>query len=141
MDPAHSDVPPEVIAALRAVCLDLPEAYEEAAWVGTRWRIRKRTFAHVLMIDAGWPPAYARATGENGPVVVMMFRSAGPELELLRSMGDPFFAPVWRGDEVGLVLDEDADWSDVAELVAESYRILAPKKLAALVPGLPGPDE
>jgi hypothetical protein len=93
------------------------------------------------MIDAGWPPAYARATGEHGPLVVMTFRSGGPELEALRGMGRPFFAPVWRGNEVGLVLDGDADWGEVGELVAESYRILAPKKLAALVPAPPDPDE
>jgi hypothetical protein len=53
----HPDVPPETVAKLRSVCIGLPEAYEEEAWVGTRWRIRKRTFAHVLMADSGWPPA------------------------------------------------------------------------------------
>ena len=58
------DVPTEILDAVRAVCLALPDAYEEAAWVGTRWRIRGKTFAHVLTIDAGWPPAYARAVRE-----------------------------------------------------------------------------
>jgi hypothetical protein len=64
------DVPPEIVARLRAVCLGLPEAYEEQAWVGTRWRVRTRTFAHVLTVDAGWPPAYARAAATDGPVTV-----------------------------------------------------------------------
>ena len=130
---AHA-VPAEHVAALRSVCLELPEAYEEPAWVGTRWRIRKRTFAHVLVIDSGWPPAYARAAGRDGPASVMTFRSQEPELEALRSMGDPFFAPMWRGDEVGLVLEEASDWDDIAELVTESYRVLAPKHLAVRVP-------
>jgi hypothetical protein len=31
----------------------LPEVCEEQAWVGTRWRIRKEAFAHVLMIADG----------------------------------------------------------------------------------------
>ena len=130
---AHA-VPAGHVAALRSVCLALPEAYEEAAWVGTRWRIRKRTFAHVLVIDSGWPPAYARAAGRDGPTSVMTFRSQAPELEALRSMGDPFFAPMWRSDEVGLVLEEASDWDDIAELVTESYRVLAPKHLSARVP-------
>ena len=69
--PENSGVPLEIVAELRSVCLGLPEAYEEPAWVGTRWRIRKRTFAHVLTVDSGWPPAYARAAASNGPIIVM----------------------------------------------------------------------
>jgi hypothetical protein len=41
----RADVSPHVVDALRTICLALPEAHEEAAWVGTRWRIRTRTFA------------------------------------------------------------------------------------------------
>lgn len=125
----HTDVPPEIVAKLRAVCLALPEAYEEEAWVGTRWRIRKRTFAHVLAVDAGWPPAYARAAATNGPAILLMFRSSGAELGTLRAVGQPFFAPVWRADEVGMVLDGRVDWQEVAELLTESYSVLAPRGL------------
>ena len=56
----RSDVPLEIVAELRALHLGLPEVVEEQAWVGTRWRIRNKTFAHVLRIDSGWPPAYFR---------------------------------------------------------------------------------
>jgi hypothetical protein len=46
-----------MLAALRAVCLGLPEAQEQDAWVGTSWRIRNSTFAHVLAIaDGDRPP-------------------------------------------------------------------------------------
>jgi hypothetical protein len=130
---AHAEVPVEVVAAVRAVSLPLPEAYEEQAWVGTRWRIRKRTFAHVLEVDAGWPPAYARAAATNGPATVLMFRSSGPELHSLREAGSPFFAPVWRADEVGMVLGTGVDWDEVAELLTESYALLAPRTLLGLV--------
>jgi hypothetical protein len=64
----HPEVPREIVARLRSICLDLPEASEEPAWVGTRWSVRKNNFAHVLMIDAGWPPAYAKAAGASGPI-------------------------------------------------------------------------
>ncbi len=129
----HADVPPELLAELRSVCLGLPEAYEEQAWVGTRWRIRTRTFAHVLVVDSGWPPAYARAAATNGPATLLTFRSSGPELDALRRAGHPYFAPVWRKDEVGMVLDPPIDWDEVAELLETAYRITAPKRLVRLL--------
>jgi hypothetical protein len=67
----HAGAPAPILATLRSMCLGLPEAHEELAWVGTRWCVRKRNFAHVLPIDAGWPPAYARAAGSDGPVTVL----------------------------------------------------------------------
>jgi predicted DNA-binding protein (MmcQ/YjbR family) len=118
----YADVPPEVVAGLQAACARLPDAYEEPAWAGTRWRIRKRTFAQVLTIDSG-----------SGPATVMTFRSSPPELDVLRSSGHPFFRPGWGTNTVGMVLGDDADWDEVAELVTESYCILAPKMLAQQV--------
>ena len=56
----HTEVTPEIVERLRTVCLGLPDTYEEQAWVGTRWCIRKQTFAHVVVIDNGWPPVYAK---------------------------------------------------------------------------------
>jgi hypothetical protein len=130
---AHPEVPPEIVTKLQLVCLDLPEAYEEAAWVGTRWLVRKKTFAHVLMIAAGWPAAYAKAAGANGPLCVLTFRADSPALESPRFAHAPFFRPVWFPDIVGLALDPATDWYEVGALLTRSYCILAPKKLAALV--------
>jgi YjbR len=120
--PEYADVAPEVIAELRSVCLGLPATTEQQAWAGRRWCIRNRSFAHVLSIDS-----------PDGPITVLTFRSSGPELEVLRRMGHPFFRPGWGSNVVGMVLDDDVDWTEVAELLTESYCILAPKKLAALV--------
>jgi hypothetical protein len=133
-EPDRAGVSAAVLAELRRVCLALPEVYEEDAWVGVRWRVRKQTFAHVLSIDAGWPPAYAREAGTDGPAVVLMFRSSGPELDALRNAHHPFFAPRWRSDEVGLQLGDPVDWDEVAELVTESYCVRAPRDLATRVP-------
>ena len=77
---ADHDIDPGLLERLRAVCLGLPEAYEEEAWVGVRWCVRSRNFAHVVRIDGGWPPAYARAAGSDGPVTVLTFRTPEPEL-------------------------------------------------------------
>ena len=106
---------------------------EEDAWVGTRWRIRTKTFAHVVAIDGGRPDAYAAAAGTPGPATVLTFRAAGDELEVLSAMGPPFFKPVWFRDIVGLIVTPDVDWDEVAELVTESYRAWPPKQLAAMV--------
>lgn len=131
--PDRAEVAPEVVAALRSICLDLPEVREEDAWVGTRWRVRAKTFAHVLAIADGWPPAYARAASTDGPATVLTFRSRGPELEALGEVGPPFFRPVWHPEVVGMVLAADIDWDEVAELLTESYCTLAPPRLAAQV--------
>ena len=127
------DVAPEVVDRLRSVCLALPEAYEESAWVGTRWRIRKKTFAHVLTIDAGRPPGYARAAATDGPVTVLTFESSGPELAALSEAGHPFFKPPWRPTVIGMVLRARVDWDEVGELLTESYCVHAPKKLVESV--------
>ena len=98
-----ADVPPEILERLRSVCLGLPETHEEQAWVGVRRRIRTRTFAHVLTVDEGRPPAYARAAGPDGPITVMTFRSAGPELEVLTE-SYRVLAPQATGGPVGPVV-------------------------------------
>jgi hypothetical protein len=117
------DVPPEVEDRLRLICLALPDAYEESAWVGTRWMVRKKTFAHVLAVEFGDAPRQ----------VVLSFRSEGEELEMLRHAGPPFVMLGWGRDAVGLVIDAATDWDEVGELVVESYCVLAPKKLVELV--------
>jgi YjbR len=116
------DVPEDIEVRLRERCLALPEAYEERAWVGTRWLVRKRTFAHVLGVEL-----------DTGPLVVLAFRSAGEELEALRHTGHPFTVLGWGRDAVGMVLDAATDWDEVREVVTDSYCLLAPKKLAVLV--------
>lgn len=117
------DVPEDVEERLRRLCLTLPDAYEEQAWVGTRWMVRKKTFAHVLAFEIGAGPRH----------VVLAFRSSGDELEVLRRAGHPFLVLGWGRDAMGVVLDADTDWDEVRELVTESFCVMAPEKLAALV--------
>lgn len=123
------DVPEEVRTHLRHRCLALPDAYEESAWAGTRWCVRKRTFAHVLGIEHD----------DRDPQVILSFRAAGEDLEMLSHAGHPFFALGWGRNALGMVLDSDTDWDEVGELVTESFCVLAPQKLIALV-DRPGED-
>ncbi|HEY9557359.1 MAG TPA: MmcQ/YjbR family DNA-binding protein [Acidimicrobiales bacterium] len=131
----YSDVAPEVVERLRPICLALPEAHEERSWTGVRWRIRQRTFAHVICVEPDAPPALARAGGRpDQAVTVVTFRSTGEELHALCNAGHPYFHAGWGRDVVGIVLDAATDWGEVTELLTDSYCLLAPKKLAARVP-------
>ena len=118
-----------MVARLAATALALPEAYEEDAWTGVRWRIRAKTFAHVLVAQDGYTSAYRDVTGIAEPTTVLTFRSAGDELLALVHAGPPFYRPPWSPTVVGMVLDDDTDWDEVSELVTESYRFCAPQKL------------
>jgi hypothetical protein len=118
----YSDVPEGVVAALRTICMALPEVHEEQSWAGRRWCIRKRNFGHVLTVE-----------GPHGPTTTLTFRSEPPELDALHRAGHPFFKPGWGSNVVGMVLDDATDWEEVAELLTESYCVLAPKKLAAMI--------
>ena len=109
------DVPPEILDRLRPICLGLPETYEQLAWIGVRWRIRQRTFAHV----------YSRED-----VCMMTFRAPGDELRALVASGPPFEKADWGTDVVRMTLEGDIDWDEVAELITDSYRVMAPKKLS-----------
>ena len=102
--------------------------------MGTRFMVRKQNFAHVLKVDDGWPPAYARAAGSAGPLMVLTFRASDLFYDGLRGAGPRFFQAVWGtrwGTKVaGLVLDDQLDWNQVEALLLESYRLLAPTQLA-----------
>ena len=117
----YLDVPEAIVTNLRVACAHLPEAYEEQAFAGVRWRIRGRTLAHVVT-----------ALHDAAPVTHVTFHASGEELDALPAMGDPFFRG-WGPGLVAMVLREDGttDWAEVRELLTDSYRLLAPKKLIA----------
>jgi predicted DNA-binding protein (MmcQ/YjbR family) len=123
----------DVVTRIAATALALPDAYEEDAWTGVRWRVRNKTFAHVLVAQKGYTSAYRDLTGVDEPTTVLTFRSSGDELLTLVHAGPPFYQPPWSPTVVGMVLDDDTDWDEVAELVTESYRFCAPQKLRRLL--------
>ena len=105
---------------LAATAVAAPAVVAQPA--GVRWRIRGRTLAHVVTV----------ARPDGPPVTHVTFHSAGAEHDALLAMGHPFH-PGWGPGLIALVLTDDAttDWAEVRELVTESYRLLAPKKLIA----------
>lgn len=123
----YLDVPTEIVRRVRLACAHLPETSEEQAFTGVRWRVRDSTVAHVVTRQSA-----------NGPVTFVTFHAAGEELVALPAMGDPFHAG-WGPGLIALVLRTDGttDWTEVKELLTESYRLVAPKKLIARLPETP----
>ncbi len=106
---------------LRAICLALPEASEKEAWGDPTFRVRDRIFAMEKRGD-GRISVWCKAPQGSQEVLV----GADPEL---------FFVPPYVGHKgwVGMRLDRDPDWREVAKLVERSYRLIAPKRLIALI--------
>jgi hypothetical protein len=127
----YTEVPATIVRHVRAACAHLPEAYEEQAFTGIRWRIRTRTLVHVVTIDEA-----------PEPVTVMWFHAAPEELDALLAMGGPF-SRGWDDGLVTMVLRDDGstDWGEVKELLTESYCLLAPKKLITLLGAARPPEE
>lgn len=133
MDPAGFEaLLAACIARVGEIALALPEAHEEDAWKGVRWRIRQRTFAWVAPVD-GTSPAITRAAGTSELGIVLTISSDGDERDALVRVGHPFFPTPWSPTRIGMHLGAATDWGEVTELVTESYCLLAPKKLVDLV--------
>lgn len=130
----------DVVRRVAAAAGALPEAYEEDAWTGVRWRIRQKTFAHVMVAQPGYESSYRDLTGDASVRTVLTFHATGDELLALTHAGLPFYKPPWSGSIVGLVIDDATDWSEVAELVTESYRLCAPKFLVRLLEARTRPE-
>jgi predicted DNA-binding protein (MmcQ/YjbR family) len=98
---------------LRTICLALPEAAEQTTWDEPTMRVRGKIFAF---------PDDTSVT----------FKADPAEREALLA-DERFFVPHYVGNKgwVGLRLAGEVDWGEVAELVATSYRLIAPKRLAA----------
>ncbi len=118
---------PRLVARVAEIALRLPAAYEEDAWTGVRWRVRQRTFAHVVGLHHD-NAAERLGITDGRTVTVVTLRSTGEERAALAAIGPPFLNS-WADDVVAVVLDDDTDWSELGELVAESYRLLAPVRL------------
>jgi hypothetical protein len=132
----HTPVSQHIVDKLGEICLVLPEVYEEEAWVGRRWMVRKKNFAHVLMIHNGYPPTYARVARvgkSETPICVLTFRTSMSAKEKPSFSSKPYFLPGWWPNIVGMTIDEQTDWRTVDKHLLQSYRALAPMKLVALL--------
>ena len=124
------EIPEQIFERVSALCLALPEVTVrvDASMRPTRstahsFDVRRRSFCLLV----------ARAGRTEEVVPLLVLRADPLEREALLSIGRPFFAPRGGRGRIGVLLGEHTDWEEIRELVIESYRILAPKKLFALV--------
>lgn len=113
------------LARLTKFCLALPEATREVRGRHAGFYVGKRSFAYFLDDHHG-----------DGVVGVTCKVLPGDNTALIASDPRRFYMPAYIGSKgwVGLRLDVgEIDWEEVAELVTHSYRMIAPKRLAALV--------
>ena len=114
------DVPEAFVRRIRAVLSSLPECQEQEAWVGTQWTVRGASVAHVF--------------GGEDQLFRVVLRAEPDEVMALEHLGDPYFRAGWGRNVVGLLIDDDSDWDEIAELLTDSYCLQAPARLAAQVP-------
>ena len=107
---------------LSAMLRQLPEV-EESGDQHSKFTVRGRTVAYYLDDHHG-----------DGVVAVDCKAPPGMQAELVSRDPDRYHVPAYLGAKgwVGLRLDlEEVDWDEVEELVIDSYRLVAPKRLAA----------
>jgi hypothetical protein len=127
---APVEIPEDIFEPVSRLCLALPEVTVRVDESLVRQRsaaysfdIRRRSFCLLV----------AREDSTGKPVSLLVLRSGPDEREALLSVGHPFFASRAGRDRIVVVLTDNAEWEEIRELVTESYRILAPKKLTALL--------
>jgi hypothetical protein len=112
----------QALAQLRAICLALPEAVEKGGVADHTFRVRDKIFAMFLDNHHG-----------DGRVAMWCKAPAGAQKLLVGSDPARFFVPPYVGHHgwIGVRLERDVDWDEVADLVADAYRMTAPKRLIA----------
>ena len=114
----YSDDDP-YLSDLRRLALALPESCEVEAWGRPTFRAGKKIFGIF--------------TGINEERYSLVFKPEATERPAL--LGDPrFYMPPYWGASGWLALDFTAaavDWKEVAELLEESYRQVALKRMLA----------
>jgi len=107
---------------VRAICLALPEVEERVSHGSPGFFVRKQ----FVML-------WARGHHDHDFPHLWCAAPAGAQEELVVSSRDRFFRPPYVGHRgwVGMRLDGDVDWTEVAELCQEAYRVIAPAKLVA----------
>lgn len=109
---------------LRALCLGLEGAYEQWAWGDPTYRVGRRIFA---MEKRG-----------DGRVSVWCKAPEGNQASLVVEAPQRYFVPPYVGRHgwIGMRLDEEPDWDEVAEVVRRSYLLIAPARSTTPRPGV-----
>lgn len=109
-----------IMQRLRQICLPLPEAVESEAFGSPTFKIRNKNFAMTGKDEHGRPHVWCKSTFEV-------------QQALVNSEPDRYYVPPYVGPKgwVAAWLDDvaDPDWDEIDEIITESYRMIAPKRL------------
>ena len=121
----HLTISPERLTRLRELCLSFPEAVEKEAWGDPTWRVRDRIFA------------MQKGNYEGGRPSVWCKAAAGAQEALVDSGAGRFFVPPYVGHKgwIGVYLDDRVDWEQLGDLIEQSYRLIAPRRLVERLDG------
>ena len=113
------------LTKLTKICLALPEATRQICGAHAGFLVKKKTFAYFLYDHHG-----------DGIVGVTCKVLPGDNARLVAADPKRFYMPAYIASKgwVALRLDVgEVDWEEVKDLVAGSYQLIAPKKLAERV--------
>jgi hypothetical protein len=111
----------QVLAKLREICLALPETSERLSHGAPTFFVRgKRSFLMVLTNHHG-----------DGRFAIWCAAPEGMQAMLVEADPERFFVPPYVGHRgwLGVRLDRDLDWNEVAGIVEDAYADVAPAKL------------
>jgi hypothetical protein len=115
----------DLVLRLRAICAALPETAERPSHGAPTWFVRGRSFVTL------W------ADGHHADEFPHLWCAAlpGAQEELVTAEPARFFRPPYVGGRgwIGVRLDRDLDWAEIAALCREAYRAIAPARLSALL--------
>jgi hypothetical protein len=111
------------LALARRLCLALPEAEEQEAWGSPTFRVKGKMFAMYLNNHHG-----------DGRIALWLKAPPGVQTMLVEAAPEKFFIPQYQGPFgwIGVHLDRNSE-AEIASHIRQAYRMVAPKKLLALL--------
>ena len=131
-----------LVERLRAICTEFPEVVERPSHGTPTWFVRaggrERSFVMLWPDghhDDGFPHLWCAAPPGAQQELIAAVPATPPHPPVV----PPIFRPPYVGGRgwLGVRLDGDVDWDEIAELCQDAYRTVAP---AALVKRLDGPS-
>ena len=113
---------------LRAICLALPAVTERPSHGTPTWFVQdKKTFVQ-FWVDGHHDDHFPHLWCAAPP---------GAQHELIAADPERYFRPPYVGHRgwLGVRLDRDPDWAEIAEVCADAYRAIAPKGLIVKLDG------
>jgi hypothetical protein len=109
---------------LSELCFSLPEVTEKEAWGEPTFRVRDKMFAMFTDNHHG-----------DGRIALWCKAPLGMQEILVDADPERFYRPPYVGPKgwIGIRLDAEVDWQEVRSLLAEAWRMTAPRKLLPLL--------